>query len=179
MEGYINASILLKEYNNKYLSKKVTAEFFSNKNTQQLILHIKDKYSIIKPYISRRGHGGATWMHPELYQYFYNWLYKLPNKSFGRDEYEFVTAIETAFNGIYKIEIQKCFDTYKVDLFITELNLVIEFDEKYHKKNIEYDKKRQLYIQDKFNVMFIRHDEKDNIYLTINNILKHAKISNN
>jgi very-short-patch-repair endonuclease len=78
---------------------------------------------------------------------------------------------------IQSIEIQKCFDNYKVDIFIKELNIVVEFDENHHTlfNNKKEDKIRQSYIEDKYNVFFIRHNEKQNINNTINKILMYAK----
>lgn len=50
-------------------------------------------------------------------------------------------------------------DKYIVDFYIPQLELVIEYDEKHHKKQIKDDKIRQEYIEEKLGVQFIRVNE--------------------
>ncbi len=169
--GFICATEALSEYNKAHKSNRVISEFLSNRSTNNLILLLKEKYNI-KPYTTQKGVKDGTYMHPDMFQYFYNWLYKIPNKSFSRDEFEFFLAIETTFNGILTFERQKYFGIYCVDIYCNTLNLCIEYDEKEHKfKSIE-DEKRQKEIETNFGVTFYRHPEKENVFSAINNIMK-------
>ena len=80
-DKFFNATELLAVYNSNSQSKKVFAEFWSNKNTQEflkelekdLLLNIGDSLHL-KTYETSRGKGGATWMHPYLFVKFAMWL---------------------------------------------------------------------------------------------------------
>jgi very-short-patch-repair endonuclease len=61
-------------------------------------------------------------------------------------------------------------------LYIPKYNLCIEFDENQHKYNLENDKKRQKYITEKLKCNFLRINENDNIFDSINKILHFAKL---
>ncbi|HRH33637.1 MAG TPA: KilA-N domain-containing protein, partial [Catalimonadaceae bacterium] len=69
---FIDATAELKAYNLKATSNKAIAEFWSNKGTKNAILYLKEKTGIPIIYECRRGRGGGTWMHPELFVYFQN-----------------------------------------------------------------------------------------------------------
>lgn len=75
--------------------------------------------------------------------------------------------IQHALNGG-----EKKFHKYWVDGFISDYNIVIEWDEKHHKKHLKKDLKRQQYIEDNFKCKFIRIDE-DNFNL--DDIIKQLK----
>ncbi len=107
---YILATTYLKKYNIEFNSNKILSEFLSNSSTKNMILLIHAKNNGVKPYFTKKGkHGGGTWMHPDLFQFFHNWLYKIPNKTFSRDEFEFCSAIEESFKDILKFDRQKTF----------------------------------------------------------------------
>lgn len=52
---------------------------------------------------------------------------------------------------------------YKIDFYVPELKIAIEFDEKYHDDNIVKDQVRQKEIEDKLKCTFIRVPELGNI----------------
>ena len=168
--GYICATAYIKAFNKENRCKRVIAEFLSNQSTVNLLYSLQEKHGIKDVYIAKRGVGGNTFMHEELFTYFHNWLHKIPNKSFGRDEYEFCTAIEASFEGVLTFERQMRFGLYFVDLYCNELKLCIEYDELHHRdKN---DMVRQNKIESEYGVSFYRHSKKDNIYVGINHILR-------
>jgi very-short-patch-repair endonuclease len=173
---FIDATAELKKYNSGLKSKRVIPEFWSNKGTKNTILYLKEKLGIPRVYECKRGKGGGTLMHPELFIYFKNWLYKIPNKTFSRDEIEFASVIQTAFSGIYNFTPQKNFGQYFVDLYCEDLNLCIEYDEDHHSKQVEEDAKRQSEIMKEFGVNFLRHKQKDNLFEFINKIMKFAEL---
>ena len=72
----------------------------------------------------------------------------------GKNELQFLNILEN--NLGYKILRQYSVEGYFLDGYIPELNLAIEVDEDYHKKQIEKDIKRENIIKDKLNCEFIR-----------------------
>jgi very-short-patch-repair endonuclease len=61
-------------------------------------------------------------------------------------EYEFKFCIIPFLNEMgYYVEYQKTILTYRVDFYVPQLNLVIEYDEDYHRRTIvsQYDIKRE------------------------------------
>jgi very-short-patch-repair endonuclease len=170
-DSFFNATELLSVFNQTSNTKKVFAEFWSNQTTKKIYDDLLIKLNVNTLHESIRGKYGATYMHEELLIVFYNWLNKIPNHSFTRDEIIFIQSIMLAFEGVLTFTKQYKFDTYYVDLYIHELNLCIEFDESHHQSQKEKDIKRQEYIESKFNVTFIRHEIKDNYAITINKIL--------
>lgn len=169
---YFNATEMLKEYNMKNSCRKVIPEFLQNKGIRVLLNNSFTNGLV--PIIAKRGKNGSTLMHKNIKPYFYNWLNKLPNISYTRDETVFVNGLIDLLNDVCEVIPQKQFDIYFVDAYIPKLNLVIEFDEDHHNKskNKKYDKDRERYIKEKFGVNFIRHKEKDNHLCTYNKIVK-------
>jgi hypothetical protein len=100
-DSYFNATELLAVYNNNSETQKVFAEYWSNKSTKEFINELEkdiflnignsphleshtklENNPIVLPkcYETKRGKGGATWMHPYLLVDFAMWLspqYKL------------------------------------------------------------------------------------------------------
>jgi very-short-patch-repair endonuclease len=172
---FVDATLELKQYNEKAKSNKVLAEFWSNKATKNAILYLREKTSTSLLYEIRRGKGGGTLMHPELFVFFKNWLYKIPNKTFSRDEVEFVSVVQTTFFGVYDFVPQKNFGQYFVDLYCEELNLCIEYDEEHHDRHFIEDAKREEEIKKEFGVSFLRHKSKDNLFVFINRVIRHSR----
>ena len=94
-------------------------------------------------------------------------------------EEEYINIIMNIFKDEKMIR-QYNVENYRVDLYFTDYNLVIECDEKGHNdRNEIYENKRTSRILELLNTTFIRFnpDEKNfNIYDTINDIFKHIKI---
>jgi predicted HTH transcriptional regulator len=62
-----------------------------------------------------------------------------------------------------EVETQYPVKNYKLDFYISELNLAIEFDEKHHKYQKEEDKKRENEIKNILNCKFVRVSEEQSI----------------
>lgn len=84
-----------------------------------------------------------------------------------------LNAIMQAFNG-ENMECQLYVSPYKVDLYFKDYKLAIECDEDGHSdRDMEKEKLRQLFIEDKLNCNFIRYNPDDtnfNIFEVINRI---------
>jgi very-short-patch-repair endonuclease len=173
-DSYFNATELLQIYNEKTNQSRRFADFWENKNTQQIYKNLQVKTGIDKLHTTQRGKGGSTWMQEDLLLVLYNWLEKIPNQTITRDEHIFCDYIIESFKDILTFEKQKRFGSYYVDLFCEELRLCLEFDEGHHKgkKLVLLDKDRQEQIEETFDVFFIRHNYTDNYSITINKILK-------
>ncbi len=86
-DSFFNATELLQVYNSNSSKKKVIAEFWSNKSTDDFLealinqLKVEQKDNVgnslcLKTdlYTSKKGKGGATYMHPYLFVKFAMWL---------------------------------------------------------------------------------------------------------
>jgi anti-repressor protein len=82
-----------------------------------------------------------------------------------RKEYQFKTSL-FKFLKPYKTEIKTQFiiEGYRVDFYLPEYNLVIEFDEEFHQYQKIEDEIRENKIKDKLNCSFIRIDEHGDIF---------------
>lgn len=84
----------------------------------------------------------------------------------------FAVLLQETLEGIVDVFSQYRIDNYIVDFYIPEVNLIIEYDEKYHTKIMEKDKKRQKFLEEKMKVKFIRVNEGDELS-GLNRIIKH------
>lgn len=73
------------------------------------------------------------------------------------------------------IELQKQCDNYRMDGYIEKYKLVIEYDEEHHKRQLDEDINREIYIKNKLHCDFIRLDYNNtdcyNIGLIMNKII--------
>ena len=67
-------------------------------------------------------------------------------------------------------------DIYRVDFYIPEYNMVIEYDEDYHRNTYYQDRIRENKIKEKINCSFIRCNAKDKDVKNIMKILNHIFI---
>ncbi len=83
----------------------------------------------------------------------------------SRQEIEFGKELKNFIKTIYNLEVQTQYfvKNYKLDFYIPELNLAIEFDEKHHKYQKEEDKKRENEIKNILNCKFVRVSEEQSI----------------
>lgn len=72
-----------------------------------------------------------------------------------------------------KIIHQFQIDVYRVDFYIPEHNIVIEYDEEHHRNNYFKDKLREKIITEKLNCVFIRCNAQDSDIKNIIKILNH------
>lgn len=96
-----------------------------------------------------------------------------------RKELEFVDILKETMKPLgLTIETQKVFPKldFRVDVFIPELNLAIEYDEKEHIYKIEKDKQRQALIQARTGIEFLGVSEDvshlENVGIVFAGILK-------
>jgi len=174
-DGYYNVTKLTNDYNLEYKKERRVREFLDNKGTLNLCFLLSEKLKGIKIFYIKMGRHGGTYFHESLMQTYINWLYILPNHTFTRNELKFCEAIIEAFKGILTFEMQKHIKGYMIDLYCNELNLCIEYDEKYHEKRLNEDTLRQNAVQIKCKCQFIRHKENDSIFNTISKINKFIK----
>jgi very-short-patch-repair endonuclease len=80
-------------------------------------------------------------------------------------ETEFRKELKIFVKTIYNLEVETQYPVknYRLDFYIPEFNLAIEFDEKYHKYQKEEDKKRENEIKNILNCEFVRVFEEQSI----------------
>lgn len=77
VDGYFNATELLKQWNDKLGMKKEIADFFKMDQTRDFIdILINEELTNTgkSPYLATRGNKGGTWMHPVLFIKFAMWI---------------------------------------------------------------------------------------------------------
>ena len=93
------------------------------------------------------------------------------------NELYFKESLFEAFKSL-NIEVIHQFqiDIYRVDFYIPEYNMVIEYDEDYHRNTYYQDRIRENKIKEKINCSFIRCNAKDKDVKNIMKILNHIFI---
>ena len=96
----------------------------------------------------------------KLYQYLceldeVNVLWSHPT----RKEMLFEIDIKEALKGVTTIISQYQVLNYRIDFYLPDLNIAVEYDEIYHKSNVESDTKRQLDIENYLQCNFVRVQE--------------------
>jgi very-short-patch-repair endonuclease len=140
--------------------------FLENSTTKNLIALI-DKMLKKPSVISKAGRYGGTWAHRDIAISFIMNTHQFPNYKFKSDELCFAEALSKIFGEVLTIERQKQFGSYFVDIYIKQLNLVIEHDEEYHNKAIqkELDAARDRYLIKEHKVTVLRFNSKsDDMY---------------
>ena len=92
-------------------------------------------------------------------------------------EYEFGQLLSGLFSGIYDVIPQYIVGDYRVDFYIPDLNLVIEYDEEHHAQQLLDDELRERFIKKEINCDFIRV-EKGNEVEGLNQIIKYVMYEN-
>ena len=91
-----------------------------------------------------------------------------------RNEISFLNELEKHLNKQFlNLYRQYNVDGYRIDGFIPELNVAIEFDENYHNVKTQqiYDMKREVYIIESIGCDFIRLKQKNSIEENIKLVL--------
>ena len=78
-------------------------------------------------------------------------------------EMNFVVCMQKAFLG-EKIELQKPVLGYRVDLYFTDYNIAVEFDESHHNGHTDEDLVRQTRIEEALSCIFVRVKPTDDIF---------------
>ena len=170
---YYSANDIYREWAGDKYCRKQRSQFFINESTKALV-H-KFNVDIVNPcYFTGRGSGdlSGTWIIKELVPYYFNWLHKLPIRSYTRSEIQFCSIIKESFLDILEFEEQKVLGCYIVDMYCAKLNLCIEYDEKHHRYTKDYDEESTQDIKLNYGCEVIRHLESDSIGVTINRIFK-------
>lgn len=97
-------------------------------------------------------------------------------KTLKREELIFKEELEIAFEDITKIESQFNVLGYRVDFYLPEHNLAIEFDEVYHENQKEQDLSRQKEIEEELGCEFIRIKSEEKLSIGLNKILREVLI---
>lgn len=92
-------------------------------------------------------------------------------------EISFLNNIKLAFYGENMI-FQYKVHSFLIDLYFSDYNLAVEYDENSHKFNTKKDTVREEYICSVINCSFIRIKEDDNIFESINKIRLFLKNKN-
>ena len=93
--------------------------------------------------------------------------------TYTRFEISFLDMLEEALNELNIVGTRQYnVDKYRVDFYIPNLNICIEYDEEYHCSKTDKDTERQIYITNKLNCNFIRCNYKDS---DIKNVMKVIK----
>ena len=90
VDGYFNATRLVKLWNERNSSSKELKKYFENESTKELITTIVEKENLNgqnSAYLTSRGKFGGTWVHPVLFIDLAMWL----NASFKYDVIKFVS----------------------------------------------------------------------------------------
>ena len=88
-------------------------------------------------------------------------------------ETQFMYQLMIAFKGEIMLD-QHSVDKYRIDLYFPDYKLAIEFDEQYGHDAVS-DEKRQSIISDALGCSFIRVNEKDDIFESINKVYTFIK----
>ncbi len=89
-----------------------------------------------------------------------------------RGEGELLQKLLRLLEGIDTVIPQYCIGNYRIDFYLPESNVAIEYDERHHKINNGRDRDRQTYIENKVGCVFIRVTEEDDFSYVANRIMK-------
>jgi very-short-patch-repair endonuclease len=165
--GYYKLNDILKD--GRKLGHIIESDMFKNLIT--LLSRMLKEPSLI----SKKGRYGGTWAHKDIAIAFIMNINNFPNYTFDSNEKVFTRIIEKVFGGTLTIVKQQQFGKFFTDIYIKQLNLVIEFDEEYHYKEEQQKKdiERDLYLTKEHKVTILRFDKKnDDIYNLLGVIAK-------
>ena len=177
---FVNATQMAKPFNKK------VAHWLENKNTKDFLnsLCVEHKLNRNQLIIIKKGGNSlqGTFMHPIVAKKFSQWVgincYKVFSNLFSEmcssdiiiDNYnnrenstEFVFGknilqkLFKDFEIVYQHSVLN--NKYKLDWYIPELNLAIEFNEKHHKNQKEKDKQRKKEIETSINCKIIEFND--------------------
>lgn len=80
-----------------------------------------------------------------------------------KGEKVYLEYLHSIIKGIVDVKYQYSALEYKIDMFISDLNIAIEFDEPHHTKYLDQDKERENKIQGYLGCEFFRIDERYDI----------------
>jgi hypothetical protein len=77
-DGYFDANKLVSEWNKRTKEHKRIRDFVKLNNTKEFLksleIRLKEKGENVRPFISGKGRGNKTWMHPYMFMKFAMWL---------------------------------------------------------------------------------------------------------
>jgi very-short-patch-repair endonuclease len=142
-----------------------------SKSTQQFLSH----FSSASLLIVKGGNGEqGTWTtENKILEHFLNWCQEKTTDKFLRYEKEYGKLLENVFKDITKIVPQFPVDNYRIDFYLPQFNIAIEYDEKHHNTFSSQirDVERETKIKSILGCTFVRVPEGKEIE-SINTILK-------
>jgi very-short-patch-repair endonuclease len=147
---------------------KVPKDYLRLDNTKALINYLRVNKGIEQiVHIVKGGRNlQGTWIHPEIVPELTRWLEKKPLLKFTRKEEAFYQQLQEFILGLNLnviIETQYLVYNYKIDFYLLEYNLAVEYDEHYHNSQADRDQIRQSEIEAKLNCTFLRIEEGQEI----------------
>lgn len=91
-----------------------------------------------------------------------------------RKEMVFGNMLESVFKDIFDVEKQYFCDDFMIDFYLPQIKLAVEYDEDYHKHQLEKDKNREKKVRSKLGCDFIRVREGFELK-GLNEIIKYIK----
>lgn len=153
MEILINSRKIAETYKKRHANVTDAIRKFIKKNQEM------SKHFIESSYITDRGKCHPIFYIDDVGTDILTNKFKYNVRS-ARFEYKYLNEIQDFLDEM-NIEYipQYQVDNYRIDLYIPKYNTAIEIDEEEHKYKIDYDVKRQKYIEDKIGCTFIRINE--------------------
>lgn len=156
---------------NSDFSKEINHPFRKLHNTGENFITERGVYNLL---------GSSKTISSDKKQEFINFVNKITGKEIviaisSRFEIEFGQKLKNTFNPLnIEIESQKPMlnGKYRIDFYLPEFNLAIEYDEEQHKYHQEEDKQREEEIKKVLGCKFIRLDYKQDDNYNIGLVLK-------
>lgn len=151
-KGFLSANDIIACFNNK----KRLCSFMC---LQTIKLFLSDKHSIL----AKKGKHGGTWISEELAELLYRWCAGENISRTFRYEHKMHLLLTDIFGEIFTIIPQYKIKNYRVDWYIKELNMCLEYDEAHHKSKMKEDKQREKEIMKSKNCTFLRIPQGEEI----------------
>lgn len=160
-DGYFNATQMCKAFG------KVPKDYLKSNSTKAFVDYLQEYKGINSPVnVNNGGSNSGTWIHPEVVPELIRWLERKPLLKFTRKEESFYQQLQEFLSGLnldMVVETQYPVYNYRIDFYLPEYNLAIEYDELRHKSQVDKDKVRQFQIEAKLNCTFLRIEEGQEI----------------
>ncbi len=167
--NFFNATDLLNLYKKNQSKDKRIQHFMELQFTKKWLIQNGGRN---KHVFANRGKYGGTWVSKDFLIQFNNWLKSEQIDEYMRFENKFMEVIIDLFRDWFTLELQYKVGMYRLDAYISELNLAIEYDEPHHASTVLSDKKREKFIKNKLKCSFIRVKQGQEMQ-GIREIMKH------
>jgi very-short-patch-repair endonuclease len=182
-DGYINATALCQN------AGKQIGHYNANQQTKDFLVELANTLNIPVEQLVKITKGGnkqqeqGTWVHPLVFKHLFLWLSNalsekdiktiqdllqvngVSNVEFFRQTRQEIEFIDTLLKILepFNFECVKQYQVlnYRIDLYIKDLNIAVEYDEGHHSSQAEEDDIRQITIEKQLGCKFIRVSNKD------------------